>query len=166
MRRAQAIAAAGVALASALSGGPAGAATRRMFSYDPADDATRHAAGALTFVFDQHLASTTAVSIKATEGQASAELRRAPGGLYAVSPINQGAELISALCPGSKSAWMAIPRLKANRDIQVQVLGDSPAGGQKHVCRTLAFTFHGEWRLPPGPSVVVQGQVHTHSFPN
>ena len=166
MRGARAVVITGLALAAACQTGPARAATRRMFSYDPADDATRHAAGALTFVFDQHLLSTTPVSIKATEGQASAELSRAPGGLYAVSPINQGAELIAALCPGSKRAWMAIPRLKANRDLQVQVLGDSPTGGSRHLCRTLAFTFHGEWRLPPGAAVVVQSQVHTHSFPN
>ena len=56
--------------------------------------------------------------------------------------------MIAALCPGAKRAWMAIGRLKVNRDLRVFVIGDGAAGGRARLCRTLAFNFHGEWRLP------------------
>jgi hypothetical protein len=161
-----------MALAAALVCAPAQAANRRMFSYDPADDATRHVAGDLTFDFTQHLASTTVFSVRSTEGDATARLAHAgegalgPGGLgrligqgaaerdlYEVLPADQGAAMIAAFCPGSGRAWMAFPRLRANRDIRVQVLGDSAAGGPARLCHTLRFSFHGEWKLPPGPQV-------------
>ena len=153
-----------------------------MFSYDPANDETRAVAGALTFAFNQHLASTSLISVQATEGDATAQLRHAEEGtlgaglgrligadagdhdLYEVLPAAQGEAMISAFCPGSKRAWMAFPRLRANRDIRVQVLGDSPAGGRAHLCHTLAFSFHGEWKLPPGPQVD-ERQMTTPSFP-
>ena len=53
------------------------AATLRIFSYDPADDETRHAAGAVTFEFNQHLVSTTVLKVLATDGQATADLKPA-----------------------------------------------------------------------------------------
>ena len=155
-----------VALAAAAS---ADAAALRIFSYDPADSDTRHAAGAVTFEFNQRLMFTTVLRILATEGQASADLKPAKeealgrGGLsaligagaperdlYEVLPTGDGPAMVAAFCPGARRAWMAIGRLRENRDLRVFVLGDSPAGGPAHLCRTLAFNFHGEWRLPPG----------------
>jgi len=173
-----------IALAALAVSAPARAANRRMFSYDPADDATRHVAGALTIEFNQHLASTSVLTVRSTEGDATARLAHAgegglgPGGLgrligggaaerdlYAVLPADQGAAMIAAFCPGSRHAWMAFPRLRANRDIRIQVLGDSTAAGAARLCHTLRFSFHGEWRLPPGPQVD-ERLMRRPSFPN
>src|ERR1700722_2153798 len=63
-----------------LQAGGVQAANRRMFSYDPANEATRNLAGGLTFEFDQHLFSTHLLRIRATEGQATAELKGADEG--------------------------------------------------------------------------------------
>ncbi|MEO8926541.1 MAG: hypothetical protein ABI306_05195 [Caulobacteraceae bacterium] len=157
-------AAVAVALAPA-----AHATTLRIFSYDPADSETRHAAGAVTFEFNQRLIFTTVRRVLATEGQASADLKPASeaalgrGGLspligaraperdlYEVQPGAEGSAMIAAFCPGARRAWMAFGRLRANQDLRVFVLGDNPAGGGARLCQTLAFSFHGEWRLPPG----------------
>ncbi len=156
-------------LAAALAlAGPAHASTLRIFSYDPSDAETRHAAGAVTFEFNQRLVFTTVLRVLATEGQASADLKPAKdealgrGGLtaliggaperdlYEVLPSGDGPAMIAAFCPGARRAWMAFGRLRANRDLRVFVLGDTAAGAPAHLCRTLAFDFHGEWRLPPG----------------
>ncbi len=155
---------------------------RRFFSYDPANDATRRAIGAVTFEFDQHLLSTHVLRIRSTEGAASAELKsagesglgaggldRATGGkpeardLYEILAKDEGAEMIQALCPGATRAWLATERLRANRDLQVLVVGRE-AGAPAKLCQTLAFTYHGEWRLPPGPGVDPRTVPHPH-FP-
>ncbi|MHB8530633.1 MAG: hypothetical protein ACYC8V_14130 [Caulobacteraceae bacterium] len=149
----------------------AGAENRRIFSYDPADGPTRAAAGGLTFEFDQHLTSTRLLRVRATEGPATAELKRVgegrlgPGGLnaavggkaaerdlYEIQPKEEGGAMIQALCPGAARAWLAADRLHANRDLTVLVVG-AASGGPARLCRTLHFSFHGEWRLPPGPGV-------------
>jgi hypothetical protein len=150
--------------------GAAQAATIRMFSYDPDDSETRHTAGPLTFEFRQQLIFNTVLRIRATEQQATAELKPVDdkalgvkGGLpsliglnaqerdlYEVSPTEEGGAMISAFCPGSKRAWMAFGRLRENRDLKVHVLGDDPKGGGAHLCHTLAFRFHGEWKIPGG----------------
>jgi hypothetical protein len=143
-------------------------AALRIFSYDPADGETRHAAGAVTFEFNQHLIFTTVLRILATEGQASADLRPAKEAalgrglssligaaaperdLYEVESAADGPAMIAAFCPGARRAWMAIGRLKANHDLRVFVLGQDSPGAAARLCRTLAFSFHGEWRLPSG----------------
>jgi len=146
-----------------LAGGATQAAARRIFSYDPANEATRMAAGALTFEFDQKLLSTRVLRVRATEGEAAAELRPAGVGrgglsaleghdgaehdLYEILPAEQGPEMIAALCPGDSRAWMAFGRLKANEDLRIRVIGADHAG-RPRLCQTLDFTFHGEWRLP------------------
>jgi hypothetical protein len=149
--------------------GSANAANRRIFSYDPADTATREAAGQLTFEFNQKLFSTTVLRVRSTEESATADLKPAPqeavgrGGvsrfvgpqagerdLYQILPADDGPAMISAFCPGARRAWMAFGRLRANQDLRVYVIGDYPGGGAK-LCRSLRFTYHGEWRLPPGP---------------
>ena len=156
-----------IAAAAALGWGAAAAETIRLFSYDPANAETRAAAGPLTFEFKQGLIRTTMVNIRATEAQATADLRPAsdkalgPNGLtpligaaaaerdlYEVQPAQEGQALIAAFCPGAKRAWMAFGRPRLNRDLRVYVLGDQAGRGPARLCRTLDFNFHGEWRLP------------------
>jgi hypothetical protein len=149
--------------------GPAWADSIHIFSYDPADPATREAAGPLTFTFRRGLLSNTVLNLRSTEATATALVHRAdehalgPGGLarlvgpstrerdlYEVDHAQEGEALISAFCPGAGRAWMAFGRLKLNRDLTVRVMGAPAKGGPAKLCRTLKFTFHGEWRLPPG----------------
>jgi hypothetical protein len=160
--------AAALAVALALAGG-AQAADIRLYSYDPADAATRTASGPLTFTFRKGLLSNTVLNLRSTEAPATAYLRRAdehvlgPGGLnrvigaraperdfYEVETAEQGEALVAAFCPGSRRAWMAFRGLKLNRDLTVLVIGAPATGGAAKLCRTLQYTFHGEWRLPPG----------------
>ena len=180
LRRLAGLAAAALFVAAALGGAQA---APRMFSYDPANSETRHSAGALTFEFNQKLTFITVLNVRATEGQATADLKPADekalgrGGLspligaaperdlYQVQPTEEGGALISAFCPGARRAWMAIGRLRVNRDLRVFVLGDDAAGGAAHLCRTLDFTFHGEWRLPPGAKFD-QRQLERPLFPH
>ena len=165
------------ALALCFAARPATAAIRQ-FSYDPANEETRTAAGALTFLISQKMFSTRVLKLRATEAQATADLKRADPSVlgrsiertserdvYEVLPGDDGAALISAFCPGSKRAWMAFSPVKLNQDLSVLVVGDSPTGGGPHKCRGFEFTFHGEWRLPPGtpPSFGPIGPPH---FPN
>jgi hypothetical protein len=161
-------------LAAALAGALALAAgaradSLRLYSYDPADAATRTAAGPLTFTFKKGLLRNTVLNLRSTEAPATAYLRRAdehvlgPGGLdrvigaraperdfYEVEGAEQGEALVAAFCPGARRAWMAFGGLRLNRDLRVLVIGAPAAGGAAKLCRTLQFTFHGEWRLPPG----------------
>ena len=149
-----------------LAAQPAAAAIR-YFSYDPANELTRKAAGPLTFEFKQRLVFTTLLALRSTEQQATAELKPADehmlggGGLsrligknaqerdlYAVEDADQGAELTRALCPGSTRAWMAFGRLAPGKPLRVQVIGNAPGGGRARLCETLDFTYHGEWALP------------------
>jgi len=154
------------ALISIFVGGPGHAATIRMFSYDPADAETRAAAGPMTFEFNQGLLKTTLISMRSTEAEATVDLSPAPDSvlgvrgliamagpeaagrnLYAIGAADDGAALVSALCPGSTRGWLAIGRPRYGVDLGVDVLGDTPNGGLR-LCRKLAFNFHGEWRGP------------------
>ena len=157
---------------SALFAAPAPAsAAVRIFSYDAGDAVTRKVAGDLTFQFNQRLIFTTVLSIRSTEGRASADLRPADehvlggGGLsrligassqerdlYEVKSDAEGADLIHAFCPGSSRAWLAFGRLVEGRPLRVRVLGDAATGGAR-LCETLQFEYRGEWQLPPGPGV-------------
>ena len=160
------------AFVATLAAAAPAAADSRYFSYDPANDATRRSAGDLTFEFKQKFVWVQVLSVRSTEGQASAQLRPADehvlgaGGLsrligaaaherdlYEVQPTDQGAEMIRAFCPGSTRAWMAFSRLAEGVPLRVQVLGDAPGGGRARVCQTLNFNYRGEWRLPPGQGV-------------
>jgi hypothetical protein len=162
--------------------GQANAAVR-MFAYDPANDETRHVAGPLTFEFRQRLVFTTLLRIRATEAKATADVTPADegvlgkGGLsgligplaperdfFAVSDSEEGAAMISAFCPGSKKAWVALGRLKANRNLRVHVIGDGPQPGQVHVCHTLDFYYHGEWKTEV-PYEVDPREVKKPHFP-
>lgn len=165
------------ALALSIAAQPAIAAIRQ-FSYDPANEETRTAAGALTFLISQKMFSTRVLKLRATEAQATADLRRVDPSVlgrsmersserdvYEVLPAEDGAALIAAFCPGSKRAWMAFSPVRLNQDLSVVVVGDSPAGGGPRRCHGFEFSFHGEWRLPPGtpPGFGPIGPPH---FPN
>jgi hypothetical protein len=174
-----------VALAAALAlavAAPA-AAAQRTFSYDAANDATRHVAGDLTFHFNQRLVFTTVLDIHSTEGQASADLKPADehalgsGGLnrligagaqerdlYEVEGKAEGAELIRAFCPGSHRAWLAFGRLLEGQPLRVQVIGDDPAGGPARLCHTLDFDYRGEWKLPGGAGVPASALLNARPY--
>jgi hypothetical protein len=159
----------GLALLAALAslGGVARATSLRIWSYDPANAETRHTAGALTFEFRKQLMFTTVLRVLATEGEAKADVipvdekvlgrggltaligSRAPErDLYQIEPEDEGPAMIAALCPKSRRAWLAFGRMRANHDLRIQVLGDDGAGHGAHLCATLNYTFHGEWKLP------------------
>jgi hypothetical protein len=164
-------------------GAPAWCASMHMYSYDPANADTRHSAGALTFEFNRHLMFTTILRVMATEGDAKAEVRQAserdlgPGGLsaligphalerdlYEVQPQDEGTAMIAALCPQSHRAWMAFGHLKAYRNLRIYVLGDSSNAGSARLCKTLDYTFHGEWKGPSGPPIN-PGIIEPPQFP-
>jgi hypothetical protein len=164
-------------------GAPAWGGSLHIYSYDPANADTRHSAGALTFEFNRRLVFTTILRVMATEGEAKAEVRPAsdrdlgPGGLtaligpralerdlYEVEPQDEGTAMIAALCPQSHRAWMAFGHLRANHDLKIYVLGDDPKGGAARLCRTLNYTFHGEWQGPSGPPIS-PGIVEPPQFP-
>lgn len=159
---------AAIAAGAALLATPLGAAadSLHLYSYDPADQATREASGGVTFEVRKGLLHSTVLSLMATEAKASAPLRKVaastlgPGGLsaalgpnaverdlYKVDAKDEGPALVSALCPGSKRAWLAFGHVRFDRDLKVDVIGDRKGGGVR-LCRTLAFSFHGEWTAP------------------
>lgn len=160
-----------VALLAASLAGVARADTVHVYSYDPADADTRHAAGPLTFMVRKGLLHTTVLNLRSTEATATAYLRPADEkvlgprglagalgaqagerGLYQVEAKDEGAALISAFCPGAARAWMAFGPVKFDRDLTVRVIG-APAAGPAKLCRTLRFSFHGEWLQPPGRAI-------------
>jgi len=152
--------------------GAARADTLHLYSYDPADAETRHTAGPLTFTVRKGLLHTTVLNLRSTEAAATADLRAADEkalgprglagalgaepaerGLYQVEAKDDGPALISAFCPGASRAWMAFGPVKFDRDLTVRVIG-APASGPAKLCRTLRFSFHGEWlTLPTTPPI-------------
>lgn len=157
--------------------------TIRMFAYDPANDETRKVAGPLTFEFKQQVVFTTLLKIRATEAQATAvvvpapEKALGPGGLtaligpnaperdlFAIQDEAEGSAMVQAFCPGSKHAWVAIGRIRANRDLKVHIIGDGPQPGTAHLCHTLEFYFHGEWKTEV-PFEVNPREVKKPHFP-
>jgi hypothetical protein len=173
-----------LALAILAAAGPAAAAIR-YFSYDPANDATRRASGALTFQFQQRLVFVTILALESTEQRASVSLKPADehvlgsGGLsrligrnaqerdlYAVETGNQGPELVRALCPGSTRAWLAFSRLASGAPLRIQVIGDASDGGPARLCETLDFTFRGEWKLPTAAPSIRQQDMLVPRYPS
>jgi hypothetical protein len=166
-----------------LAAGPACADTIHLYSYDPADLATRAAAGPLTFQVRKGLLHTTVENLRSTEAQATADLRAAPpqslgGGrlgalvgsagderdLYEVQPRDQGPQLIAALCPGAKRAWLAFSRISMNGDLHIAVIGEAP-GAAPRLCHTLVYSFHGEWRAPATGPVLRERDLPHGRFP-
>jgi hypothetical protein len=149
---------------------PAAAAENdRIFSYDPANEAAETlASGGLTFVFRKStFGGTRVLKVLSTQEKGTAELKPAaekelgPGGinglvgrkvpehdLYEIDQEGQGAPLIHAACPGSDRAWLAFGSLRSDRELIIHAFGRAARSGKLHLCATLAFTWHGEWRLP------------------
>lgn len=164
---------------------PTAGATIRQFSYDPADADTRLAAGGVTFMVSQTLLGGVRVlKMRATEAKATADLERVDQGvlgqgglaravgraapehaLYLIRSSAEGPAFVAALCPGSKRAWVALSPVSYGEDLQAVVIGDDPSGGPARKCRALAFTFHGEWRLPGGSSPPTEA-AEPPDFPN
>lgn len=181
MRRLTLAAAAVATLALA----PKAGATIRQFSYDPADADTRLAAGGVTFMVNQSLfGGVRVLKMRATEAKATADLERADPGalgqgglaralgrtaaehsLYRIRSSAEGPAFVAALCPGSKRAWVALSPVGYGEDLQAVVIGDNPSGGPARKCRALAFTFHGEWRLPVGSPPPTEA-AEPPDFPN
>lgn len=167
----------------AASGAGAAKASLRQLSYDPANAETKAAAGGVTFLIDQGMFGQRVLKMRATEAKATADLTRADPSvlgrgalatlgpaardraLYAITEKDDGPALVAALCPGSKHGWIALGRVAYGADLQAVVLGDPPGGGAARRCRTLDFSFRGEWRLPAGagPAIEAEGPPE---FPN
>jgi len=174
-----------LAIVAALAAAPAAHAAIHQYSYDPADAATRSAAGGVTFLVNQSLfGGARVLKMRATEAKATADLERADPGalgrgglsrilgadapardLYRIGSGDEGPAFVAALCPGSKHGWVALSPVRYGEDVQAVVFGDDPAGGAARTCRKLAFTFRGEWRLPSGASPPTEA-TEAPGFPN
>jgi hypothetical protein len=151
--------------------GPARSATIHIYSYDPADAETAKAAGPLTFTIRKGLLRTWVLNLRSTTAQATAYLALAderelggggPAGpkgrdpmartLYRIEPQADGPALVSAFCPGATRGWLAFGPIRFDQPLSVLALG-APAVGPAKLCRSLNFSFRGEWRLPPGGSI-------------
>jgi hypothetical protein len=158
-------------------------ADTHLYSYDPADDGSRDAAGPVTLQVRQGLLHTTVLNLRSTVAQATADLLPAdtralgdeglaaivPSGggrrdLYEVQKKDEGPELVSALCPGASRAWLAFSKVGMNRDVKIAVIGEAP-GKPPRLCHTLAYSFHGEWRPPPTGPVLRERDVLHGRFP-
>jgi hypothetical protein len=168
-----------------LAAAGAQAGTRHIYSYDPADAETRNAAGPLTFEIDKPLIGpATIVDLRSTVADATADLKRVDPrvigpddpaaaigdgigtrSLYQVEPGDQGAALISALCPGSNRAWMAFSRARFDQPLAIAVMGDKPGSAGAHVCHKLVYDFHGEWKAPPSGVVLKEKDVLRGKYP-
>jgi hypothetical protein len=163
--------------------GPATAAGIHLYSYDPGDQETRDAVGALTFQVRKGLLHTTVMNLRSTEAPATVDLRPAgdralgAGGLaavigrragerdlYEVARADQGAALIAVLCPGAAKAWMAIGKVRLDQDLAVDVIGEA-AGARPRLCHRLTYSFHGEWRVPDTSVVLREKDLPHGRFP-
>jgi hypothetical protein len=150
-------------------------AAEKMYSYVPADDATKARTDqGLTFVFDKNLLTMRMKIVLATEAHAEADLEPVderdlgakldtllPEGanerlVYAVKAMNQGPAMVKAFCPGSSKGWLVFSPLRPRQGTTVQALGEDPVTGKARYCATLKFDFRGEWRMPPAAN---RGQV-------
>ena len=163
--------------------GAAQASMMHLYSYDPADDGARDAAGPVTLQVRQGLFHTTVLNLRSTVAQATADLRPSdaralgggglaavlpPGGeeqdLYEVQKKDEGSELVSALCPGASRAWLAFSRVGMDRDLKIAVIGAAP-GKPARLCHVLAYSFHGEWRAPPTGLILRESDLPHGRFP-
>ena len=154
-------------LAAALAAAGQAHAAQKIYSYVPADAATRaRIDSGLTFVFDKGLVGMRVKEILATEAKAraglipvgdkelGAPLRSVlPEGagerdLYEVAAEDQGPAMVRAFCPGSTRGWLVFGPLRARRGLVVHALGNDPQGGKPRLCATLRFEFRGEWAIP------------------
>ena len=174
-----------MALAALVASTPAAAASLKVYSYDPADAATKaRVDNGLTFAFDKNLVGFRVKEVFATQAKASAlvdpadekELgaplaRLLPAGapehaLYRVRNEEEGLAMVKALCPGSSRGWLVFGTLRARQGLTVHALGDDPANaGKARLCATMNFIFHGEWVMPrSNPTVPAAQPVPPNSF--
>jgi hypothetical protein len=161
---------AALACASLCLAGPARAGDNdRIYSYDAVSDTAQTLArGGLTFVLHkQRLGGARVTKVMSTQDHGTAELKPAsdkdlgPGGLagvighkvreddlYEIQRGGQGEPLIRAACPLTDRAWLAFGALKPNRNLVIHALGHSPINNKVHLCTTMEFSWHGEWKLP------------------
>jgi hypothetical protein len=142
-------------------------AAQKIYSYVPADAATRaRIDSGLTFVFDKGLIGMRVKEVLATEAKARAALipvgdkqlgaplaKILPAGagerdLYEVAGEDEGPAMVRAFCPGSTRGWLVFGPMRARRGLVVHALGDDPQTGAPHLCATLRFDFRGEWAIP------------------
>ena len=145
------------------------AAKEKIYSYDPADAATKaRVDNGLTFIFNKGLLGFDVTAVLATQAHAEADLRPAgekelkirledvlPKGsterqLYAVEDKAQGLAMVRAFCPGSSHGWLVFSALRPRTGAVVHALGDDPVSGKARLCATMNFNFRGEWALPTG----------------
>ena len=169
--------------ASVTLAGAAQANVMHLYSYDPANDASRGTAGPVTLQISQGLLHATVLNLRSTVAQATADLRPADprvlggGGLAAVAPASagvrdlyevqkkdEGPELVSALCPGAARAWLAFSKVGMDRDLRIAVIGAAP-GKPARLCHLLAYSFHGEWRAPATGPVMRERDLPHGRFP-
>jgi len=163
--------------------GAAQANVMHLYSYDPANEASRDAAGPVTLQVSQGLLHATVLNLRSTVAQATADLRPADarvlggGGLAGVAPAGsgvrdlyevqkkeEGPELVSALCPGASRAWLAFSKVGMDRDLRIAVIGAAP-GKPARLCHLLAYSFHGEWRTPATGPVLRERDLPHGRFP-
>lgn len=142
---------------------PASAADR-MWTYDPADAATRALVdNGLTVLFDKGLFGIRVREVLSNQASATARLEPAserdlgarlagvlPEGafasqIYAVLPEAEGSAMVRALCPGSSRGWLVFGPMRERRDLKVHALGDDPATGAPRHCAELTLRFRNAW---------------------
>lgn len=148
---------------------PAAASGISIYSYEPlSPEAKVLTRTGLSFEFEKGLLGGVRVErVVQTGDRGSAGLRPAseaalgPGGLrtalgvahpagplYEILPPGDGKAFINAVCPGAERAWLLIGRLERFKDLELQAVGRAPGAGSVHVCSTMTFSFHSDWRLP------------------
>ena len=163
-------------LTLALAAGEAHAALHQ-YSYDPADDVTRSASGPVTILVNKTLFGARVLKLRSTEAKVTADLSPAdPGRLPGEARGARGVYRISGGRRGAGSRRRPVPRLKAGpgspspppstaEDLKAVVFGDDNDGRVVKACRRLAYSFHGEWTLPPGAAIKVD-PIAPPDFPN
>jgi hypothetical protein len=164
-------------LAVAMAAAGQAQAAQKIYSYVPADAATKKRIDSgLTFVFDKGVVGMRVKEVLATEAKARAALvpvgdkalgaplsKVLPAGasehdLYEVAAEDQGPAMVRAFCPGSTKGWLVFGPMRARRDLVVHALGDDPKTGTARLCATLNFEFRGEWAIPLRGSGVTVSQ--------
>lgn len=68
--------------------------------------------------------------------------------LYEIDPGAEGEPLIRAACPDSERAWLAFGSLDSDKPLIIHAFGRYGGSQKAHLCATMEFSWHGEWKLP------------------
>lgn len=161
------LAALGLALCVAAPG--AAAAKTRTVSYDSVNLPARVLApGGLSFIFSKStFGGVRMLKVLSTREKGAATLKPASekelgdGGidgilghkaderaLYEIDPGAEGEPLIRAACPDSERAWLAFGSLDSDKPLIIHAFGRYAGSRKAHLCATMEFSWHGEWKLP------------------